>query len=102
MTRINASSWPLLLLFSILFSLVMGFGIVWISIEKRNAVYRVSHLKQELAQRVALNTKLQIERDRLLNPSDLRKHARELGLHQAGSGQIRKIPMPNPDKRGRR
>ena len=90
------SGWLLLLILSILSSLVIGLCLIWMSIDRADTAFRISQLQNELSQRVALNNKLEVERDRLLAPEDLRHKAAELGLHIAGPGQVRHAKLPEP------
>ncbi len=90
------SGWLLLLILSILSSLVIGLCLIWMSIDRADTAFRISQLQNDLSQRVALNNKLEVERDRLLAPEDLRHKAAELGLHIAGPGQVRHAKLPKP------
>ena len=83
MSQTSSSGWLLLLVLSLLFSLVMGLALVWLS--------------GQLEERIVLKAKLEIERDRLLSPHILGRKAEELGMREARPGQIRKLPDPAGD-----
>jgi len=96
----SSSGWFLLLIISVLFSLVTGLVMVWMSIERADTAFNIGQLQRELDQRSALHDKLEIERDRLLAPGDLRRKAERFGMHEAGPGQIRRLPMPASPEKG--
>ncbi len=95
MKYVTSSSWLLLLVFSLLFNLMAGLCLVWMSIERTNNGYNLDRLQKNLAERRFLHAKLEVERDRLLAPGDLRRRAAALGLHEAETRQIRHLPAPS-------
>lgn len=97
MSQASSSGWLLLLVLSLLFSLVMGLALVWLSIERTDMAFTIRQLRGQLEERIVLKAKLEIERDRLLSPHILRRKAEELGMREARPGQIRKLPDPVGD-----
>ena len=90
----SSGGWFLLLIISVLFSLVTGLAMIWMSIDRADIAFNIGQLQRELNQRTALRDKLEIERDRFLAPGDLRRHAEKFGMHEAGPGQVRHLPTP--------
>lgn len=90
----GARGWLLLALLSILLSLVTGLVLVWLSIERADAAFRIGQLQAELDRRVALKAKLEVERDKLLAPVELGRKAAALGMREARPGQIRRLTLP--------
>lgn len=91
----TSPNWLLLLVFSLLINLMAGLCLVWMSIERTSNGYNLDQLQKNLAQRRFLHAKLEVERDRLLAPGDLRRRAVTLGLHEAETRQIRHLPAPS-------
>lgn len=89
-------SWVLWLTFSILLSIGMGLGLVWISIEHTDLAYTIKQLQNELNSRIAFKNKLEVERERLLAPFELKQRAEKVGMHEADSKQIRRLLFPQP------
>ena len=85
------SGWMLVLVTSVLISLVMGLGLVWMSIESTDRVYAIGQMSTQLAERKGLKIKLEVERDRLLSPYELGRAAVELSMREALPGQIRRL-----------
>lgn len=83
--------WILGLTVSILLSIGMGLGLVWLSIERTDKAYTIRQLQNELNRRIAFKNKLEVERERLLAPSELIHRAHEIGMHEAPVGRIRRI-----------
>ena len=88
------NGWMLAFVLSLLFSLVIGLLLIWLSIERTDKAYAIRQLQSGLAERTMLKSKLEVERDRLLAPHILRQKAAELGMSEAKSGQIRRMPAP--------
>lgn len=106
MSQASSGGWLLVLVLSLLFSLVMGLALVWLSIERTDMAFTIRQLRGQLEERIVLKAKLEIERDRLLSPAILGRKAEELGMHEAKAGQIRKMPAPGgspaeQDKKGK-
>lgn len=87
-------SWILWLTFSILLSIGIGLGLVWISIEHTDLAYTIRQLQNELNSRIAFKSKLEVERERLLAPFELKQRAEKVGMYEADSKKIRRILVP--------
>lgn len=69
----------------------MGFGLVWLNVERNDLAYS---LRQGYERRDALvdsNAKLENQRDALLSPHVLGERAKELGMRDATVNQIRHL-----------
>ena len=97
MSQMSSSGWLLAFIISLLLSLLMGLALVWLSIERTDKAYSIRQLRNELEQRAVLKTQLEVERDRLLAPHVLRRKAIQLGMSEAKTCQIRRMPDPGPE-----
>lgn len=95
----SSRGWFLFLVLSILLSLVTGLVLVWLSIERADSAFRIGQLQAEVERRIALKAKLEVERDKLLAPYELRRKAEALLMHEAKAGQIRKLSLPTDFKK---
>lgn len=91
MTSMSQSSWLFALILSVLFSLLLGLVLVWLSIERTDKAYAIRQLRGSVEEHRVLRSKLEIERDRLLAPQILREKAAKLGMGEAKAGQIRRM-----------
>lgn len=98
MNRASSSGWLLALIISLLFSLVIGLFLVWLSIERTDTAYSIRQLRGEVERRISLKNKLEVERDKLLAPYELGRKAAAFGMHEARPGQIRKLKIPRPEE----
>jgi len=73
--------------------MVMGLVLVWSSIERTDITYFISIAQNELKERLALKAKLEVERERLLSPYELRRRAAASGMGEPKPGQIRRMEM---------
>lgn len=94
----NSRGWLLLMVLSILLSIITGLVLVWTSIERADAAFRISQLQAEVDRRIALKAKLEVERDKLLAPYELGRKAVALGMREAKPGQIRRLTLPPAEK----
>lgn len=90
----GSRGWLLFLVLSILTSLVSGLVLVWLSIERADSAFRIGQMQTEVERRIALKAKLEVERDKLLAPYELRRKAEALNMREARAGQIRKLDLP--------
>lgn len=67
---------------------------VWVNIERTTLAYDIERLEHELSEKHDHNTKLRVERDSLLSPSELGRLAQKFGLGPAQPGQIRRPDIP--------
>jgi cell division protein FtsL len=70
---------------------VLGSGLVWLNIERVDLAYKIRKMQDQLEEKRALMSKLQVERDNLVSPYRLKPLAREYGLAEARSGQVRRL-----------
>lgn len=91
MSRVASAGWLLSLLLLLLLSLMTGLMLVWLSIERTDMAYSIRQLRSEVERRAVLQTKLEVERDRLLAPSVLGRKAAAFGMREARPGQIRRL-----------
>lgn len=75
-------------------ALVLRLGQVWLNIERVDLAYGIESLEREVSKRSKLVEKLEVERDNLLSPYQLKRLAEKHGLGPAGPGQIRRLPGP--------
>lgn len=72
-------------------TLLLGLTLVWLNIERVDLAYGLKSLQTKVDQLEAHASKLQVERDNLASPYNMRKMAVKYGLKPAQSGQIRRI-----------
>ena len=94
MSQASSAGWLLALIVSLLFSLIMGLVLVWVSIERTDMAFTIRQLRADVERRAVLQTKLEVERDKLFAPSVLSKKAIQFGMREARPGQIRKFEQP--------
>lgn len=87
-------AWLILLVLQLLAIPVMGLALVWSGIERTDTTYFINIAQNEVRERQALHAKLEMERDRLLSPYELRKRAAEFGMKEPQAGQIRRMELP--------
>lgn len=87
-------SWLILLVVMTLALPLMGLVLVWSSIERTDTTYFINIAQVEARERQALHSKLEVERDRLLSPYELRRKAEEFGMKEPRAGQIRRMELP--------
>lgn len=75
----------------ILSLLIMLLVHVWINIERVDTSYFIMHAQNEINERRDHLAKLEVERERLLTPHELRNKAIEYGMHEPFAGQIRRM-----------
>lgn len=90
----NNHGWFLLFMLTSMTAIFMGIVLVWLSIERTDKAYSMRQMRMTLEQSLALKGKLEVERERLLTPVELSRHAERLGIHEAKMGQIRHLPNP--------
>jgi len=95
------AGWLLALVLSVLISLVLGLTLVWLSIECTDMTYAIGQMQIGASERGALKAKLEVERDRLLSPYELRRGALTLGMREALPGQIRHLEDVKTKKQGK-
>ena len=73
---------------------VMGLVLVWSGIERTDTTYFINIAQNEVRERQALRAKLEVERERLLSPYELRRRAQEFDMREPGPGQVRRMERP--------
>ncbi len=81
-------------------TVVLAMVLVWVNIERVDLAYDLRKMQATLSKKEELASKLEIERNNLAAPARLRRIAAEAGLHEAGSGQMRKLDDPGHDRSG--
>lgn len=73
---------------------IMGLVLVWSGIERTDTTYFINIAQTDVRERLTLHAKLEVERDRLLSPYELRRRAGEFGMKEPKAGQIRRLEHP--------
>ena len=73
---------------------VMGLVLVWSGIERTDTTYFINIAQNEVRERQPLRAKLEVERERLLSPYELRRRAQEFDMREPGPGQVRRMDRP--------
>ena len=81
--------WLLPLALLVLIAVVSSLTLVWLSIERMDLTYFLNIQQSELREKEGLSAKLEVERERLLSPYELRQKAEQLGMKEPRPGQIR-------------
>ena len=81
---------PLLAL-GLLACMTMCLILVWSNIERIDTTYFINIAQNKLQERKALRAKLEVERERLLSPYELRRKAEEIGMKEPKPGQVRRM-----------
>jgi hypothetical protein len=92
---LGSGGWLLALILSLLFSMVLGLALIWLSIDRNDTAYAIHKAQEELEAVRAHVGKLEVERDTLLSPHILEKKAEQLGMGMADPGQVRRMEQ-NP------
>lgn len=85
--------WLVIVILEALAIPVMGLALVWSGIERTDTTYFINIAQNEARERQILHAKLEVERDRLLSPYELRRRAEEFGMKEPKAGQIRRMEM---------
>ena len=85
--------WLLVLVLGLLSCMIMGLMLVWSNIERMDTTYFINIAQNTQREREALRAKLEVERERLLSPYELRRRAEEFGMHEPKPGQIRRLEL---------
>ena len=78
--KVQTKTWLLLLALGLLACMTMCLILVWSNIAQN-----------KLQERKALRAKLEVERERLLSPYELRRKAEEIGMKEPKPGQVRRM-----------
>lgn len=88
-----ARGWIIIFVLELLSLPVMGLMLVWSGIERTDTTYFINIAQTEAREKQILHNKLQVEKERLLSPYELRKKAEQFGMREPGSGQVRKMEI---------
>ena len=86
-------SWLLVLGLELVSLLLMWLALVWSGIEKADITYSINLAQNKVKERMALHAKLEVERDRLLTPHELRRKAAALNMQEPAPGQVRRMQL---------
>lgn len=89
--KVQTKSWLLLLALGLLTCMTMCLILVWSNIERIDTTYFINIAQNKLQERKALRAKLEVERERLLSPYELRRKAEEIGMKEPKPGQVRRM-----------
>lgn len=70
---------------------VMGLILVWSGIERTDTTYFINIAQNEVRERQILHGKLQVEKERLVSPYELRRRAEGFGMKEPAPGQVRRM-----------
>ena len=87
----GGKSWLLISVALVMFLIVMGLIQVWSNIERMDTKYLINRAQNELNEREAHRAKLEVERERLLSPYELKRKAQEFGMREATANQVRRL-----------
>ena len=93
-SSLGSGGWLLTLILSLLFSMVLGLCLVWLSIDRNDTAYSIHKLQLQIEEARAHVGKLEVERDTLLSPYVLGDKAERLGMGMADPGQVRRLEVP--------
>ena len=93
--------WSLCLGINIAIAAASGLYLVWAGIEMTDYTYFINVEESHYNERREMHAKLQVERDSLLSPAELRAKAQKYGMKEAAPGQIRRLDPVQPGVSGR-
>ena len=91
--KANGRGWLLVLAWGVIACMSMGLVLVWVNIERMDTNYFINIAQTTLNERKSLRAKLQVERERLLSPYELRRRAEEFGMTEPKPGQVRRLQL---------
>ena len=89
--RRGGRGWIFAFALGILSFLIMLLVHVWVNIERVDTSYFLTRVQSAINEKQGHLAKLEVERERLLTPHELRIKAQGLGMHEPVPGQIRNI-----------
>ena len=89
--KVQTIRWLLLLALGLVACMTMCLILVWSNIERIDTTYFINIAQNKLQERKALRAKLEVERERLLSPYELRRKAEEIGMKEPKPGQVRRM-----------
>jgi cell division protein FtsL len=88
----SVATWMLVAL--VLAALGFRLASVWLNIERTDLAYGIEQAENDIEKISKHVAKLEVERDNLLSPFQLKELALKHGLGPAEPGQIRRLPLP--------
>lgn len=85
--------WIIAVVLELLLLPVFGLLLVWSGIEQTDTTYFINIAQAEAREKQTLRSKLEVERERLLSPYELRRKASEFGMHEPKAGQVRRMEI---------
>lgn len=85
--------WLVIFVLELLALPVMGLTLVWSGIERTDTTYFINIAQNEVRDRQNLHAKLEVEKERLLSPYELRRRAEEFGMKEPKAGQVRRMEL---------
>lgn len=87
----SGKGWLLAFVLEILSLVIMWLVMVWGGIERTDTTYFINIAQNEVREKLDLHAKLEVEKERLLSPHELRRKAAELQMHEPRPGQVRRM-----------
>ncbi len=81
--------WIFVFALGVLTLLIMLLVHVWVNMERVDTSYYILKVQNEIVEQRNHLAKLEVERERLLTPHELRQKANKYGMHEPFVGQIR-------------
>lgn len=89
--RRGGRGWIFGLALGVLCLLIMLLILVWTNIERFDISYFIPNVQKEITDRRDHLAKLEVERERLLTPHELRQKALQYSMHEPYAGQVRRL-----------
>ncbi|MDR3362555.1 MAG: hypothetical protein LBO64_06925 [Desulfovibrio sp.] len=85
--------WLVALALELMSCIIMGLVMVLCNIDRTATAYSIVNAQSELGARQNLQAKLEVERERLLSPYELRRKAEEFGMYEPKAHQVRRMEI---------
>ena len=99
-STLGSGGWLLTLIVSLLFSMVLGLALVWLSIDRNDTAYGIHKMQARVEEVRAHVGKLEVERDSLLSPYVLGRKAAQRGRGGPDPGRVGRGEGPAPPAPG--
>lgn len=86
-------SWIIILILELISLPVMGLILVWSGIERTDTSYFINIAQNEVREKRVLHNKLEMERERMLSPHELRLKAEKFDMREPQPGQVRRMEI---------
>ncbi len=93
--------WTICLSVNIVFAAICALTLAWAGIETRDLSYFINIEGLRYNEKKEIHAKLQVERDSLLSPAELKAKAQKFGMKESVPGQIRRLELAQPKAGGR-